>query len=148
MNIVKRHLSFVVHYVPFRRQGQTALSLTFLIGTIILFAGVAIALVVMSFLNATYGYQAATRAYAAASGGVQDGLLQLIRNKTFSSPGGYSVPLNSYSASVTVNQNTPITGQVTIVSAATVSNYTRRIQAIASVSTSTGQVDLLLWQSI
>jgi hypothetical protein len=125
-------------------RGQVALSITFMIGTIVLVAGLMVAFLVISFLNSSYGFQASNRALALASGGVEDAMLQLLRNKDFS--GTYCVPLAPCSAAVTVTQNSPSVGRVRITSSATVFLYTRQIEAVASLASSTGQLDLLTWR--
>jgi hypothetical protein len=129
------------------QKGQAALSVVLMVGGIVLLIGVGIALVVISFLNTGYGFQAGSRALAAASAGARDALLQLNRDKDFSSA-SYAVPIGSYSATVSVTQNSPTLGKATILSTATVSRYERRIQAILSVDAATGQVDLISWQTI
>ncbi|MDO8664875.1 MAG: hypothetical protein Q7K44_05045 [Candidatus Liptonbacteria bacterium] len=131
---------------PNPRQGQAALSFVFLIGVIVLSIGVAVAFLANSFLNSGYGYQAANRAMAVASAGAEDALMRLARNKDFSSVSSYSVPVGSDSASVTVNQNSPAAGQAKIVSNATVFFQQRKIQAVVSIDSTTGQVSLISWQ--
>src|SRR3990167_1538137 len=98
--------------------GQAVLSFVFLIGVIIISIGATLAFLAASFLSSGYGFQAANRALALASAGVEDGLMQLARNKDFLPEAPYSVPVGNDSASVTINQNTPASGQATIVSSA------------------------------
>ncbi len=136
---------FIIHYSRVRN-GQAALSFVFLIGVIVLSIGVAVAFLANSFLNSGYGYQAANRAMAVASAGAEDALMRLARNKDFSSVSSYSVPVGSDSASVTVNQNSPSTGQAKIVSSATVSFQQRKFQVVVSIDSTTGQVSLISWQ--
>ncbi len=145
MLIVPRYSLFIIHNSRVRR-GQAALSFVFLIGVIVLSIGVAVAFLANSFLNSGYGYQAANRAMAVASAGAEDALMRLARNKDFSSVSSYSVPVGSDSASVTVNQNSPSTGQAKIVSSATVSFQQRKFQVVVSIDSATGQVSLISWQ--
>lgn len=138
------------------RRGQTALAVVFVIGGIIVLFGTTLAFLALSFLNSTYGFQAANRAAALARGGVDDAMLQLLRNKDFSST-GYCVPYNpdpphfpcpdGY-AQVIVTQNSPETGQATATSEATVSRYRRKFQAIFSVNATTSLVRLLSSEQI
>ncbi|MFH0890631.1 MAG: hypothetical protein V1856_01210 [Candidatus Liptonbacteria bacterium] len=109
--------------------------------------GVSMAFLVVSFINSGFGFQAANQALAAASAGASDAMMQLNRNKDFATT-GYTVPVNSYSASVTVSQNTPSVGQATIISESTVSRRKRKIQAVISVSSSTGRIDVVSWQQL
>lgn len=134
------------------RSGQTALALIFVIGGIIVLLGTTLAFLTLSFLNSTYGFQAANRAAAVARGGVDDAMLQLLRNKDFANT-GYCVPYNtaelhlppcpSGSAEVVVIQNDPAVGQTTVTSEATVSNYRRKFEAVFSVNATTSLVKLL-----
>ncbi len=126
--------------------GQAALATSFVIGVTVLFAGITMSFLASSFLQATYGFQAASRANAAASAGIQDALLQLARNKDFA-PGTYSIPLGFATTTVTVTRDSPVAGRITILATSTVQRYEQRLRAVVSVSTSTGHVDLLSWQT-
>ncbi len=128
------------------RSGQAALSFVFLIGIITLSIGVTVSLLAASFLNSGYGFRSANKAMALATAGAEDALLKLNRNKDFSAVSSYSVPVNGDSASVTVNQNSPLTGEARIISTAVSFFQQRKIQVIVSISSSTGQVDVLSWQ--
>lgn len=144
--ITSPHYSlFTIHYSN-RRRGQAALSFVFLIGVIVLSIGVAVAFLANSFLNSGYGYQAANRAMADAYAGAEDALMRLARNKGFSATSAYSVPVGSDSANVTVNQNSPSSGQAKIVSSATVSFQQRKVQVVVAVDSNTGQISLISWQ--
>jgi len=130
------------------RVGQATLSLVFLIGGIIIMVGVSMAFLVTSFINSGSGYQAANQALAAASAGLDDALIQLNRNKDFENIAGYSVPVGNIVVQVAVVQNSPAGGQVTITADATVNQRRRKIQAVAAVNSSTGQVDMISWQQV
>lgn len=130
------------------RRSQAALSLVFLIGGIVVVVSVTIAFLVTSFISVSSGFEAAERAAAVASAGADDGLLQLLRNKAFSDTGGYPVPLGSYSALVTVTQNTPTAGQVTIISTATVLGNHRRVKVVVSVDETTGKASILSRETV
>jgi len=145
MLIAPHYSLFVIHHSR-GRNGQAALSFVFLIGVIVLSIGVAVAFLANSFLSSGYGYQAANRAMSVASAGAEDALMRLARNKDFSSVSSYSVPVGSDSASVTVNQNSPVAGQAKIVSSATAFFQQRKLQVIVSVDGTTGQISLVSWQ--
>ena len=121
-------------------RGQAALSFVFLVVTIIILVATTLALVVTSFLNSTFGFQASERAAAGAAAGGDDALMQLIRNKEFSDIVGYTVPVGGGSATVTVTQ---LAGQATIVSVGSLSIYERRVRAVVSVDPVTGRVTIL-----
>jgi uncharacterized protein (UPF0333 family) len=127
------------------RRGQAALSFVFLIGIVTLSIGVTVALLAASFLNSGYGFQAANKAMALATAGAED---ELARNKDFSSISPYSVPIDTYSASVTVNQDSPAAGQARIISAATSFFQQKRIQVIVSINDTTGEISITSWQPL
>jgi hypothetical protein len=129
-------------------QGQAALSLVILVGGIIVAIGVGLAFIVGTSISASAAYQAGTRAEQVAAAGVSDALLRLVRDRAFAATSGYTMPLDSYQATVTVTQNTPVTGQVTINALARVSGYKRTLQAIAAVDQITGEVTVVQSQLI
>lgn len=129
------------------KKGQSLIALVILIGTLAVLIGTTIAFLSNSYVDSSYGYSALVKADAAATAGAQDALLHLNRNVSFSSIGGYTIPVGSSTATVTVTpSSTP--GLVTILSVATVSNRTRSISVVASVSTTTNQVNIVSWQTI
>lgn len=133
-------------------RGQTALALIFVIGGIIVLFGATLAFLTLSFLNSTYGFQASNRATALARGGVDDAMLQLLRDKDFSNAGycvpEASVPCPSGFAQVAVTQDTPVVGQVTVISEAAIALYRRRLEAVFSVDPATGLVRLISSQQL
>jgi hypothetical protein len=135
-----------VSYIPYARDGQAALVTAFIIGMVVLFAGITMSFLARSFLESTYGFHASSRAAATANAGIQDALLQLSRDKDFS-PGTYSIPFGSATTTVTVTRDSPGIGQITILATSTVLRYERRLRAVVSITTSTGQIDLLSWQT-
>lgn len=133
------------------RRGQAALSLVFLIGGIALLIAVTLSLVAINFLNSTFAFRSANRAMDLAASGAEDALLKLNRNPTFSDGGGYLVPtpcpeeLQGNCATVTVTQNSPSSGQATIVSTATAFYSQRKIQVVVSIDQNTGQINIVSW---
>lgn len=134
------------HLLLTNKKGQAALSFVFLIGVIIISIGATLAFLAASFLSSGYGFQAANRALAVASAGAEDGLVKLVRNKDFSAPTAYSVPVGSDSANVTINQNAPVSGQATIVSSATIFFRQRKVQVVAAINSTTSKVDVVSWR--
>ena len=130
-----------------KKRGQATLGFVFLVASIILIVSVSFVFVVISLVNSGFGYQAAQQANMAANSGVEDAFLQLARNKDFSSS-GYSFLVSSASAAVSVSQNMPLPGQVTIVSSGIFGSATHRIQAIATVATSTTNINILSWLEV
>lgn len=125
------------------RNGQTFLVMTILIGGIVVAAGILLSFLVFSYIDSGYGLQASYAAEAAATAGVEDALLQLTRNGSFSSA-GYSVSAGTNTAMVTVTQNIS-SSTVTVLSSATVSLRTRKIKAIVAEDPTTNHVTLISW---
>jgi len=128
-----------------RVKGQTSISLVLVVSSLIITIAVGIAFLVLTFVNSSVGFEAANRALAIASAGANDGILRLTRNKDFSS-GGYTVDIGSNSASVTVTQDSPVAGQVTIVSQATILYHKRKVQVVVSINDQ-GQATPIRWST-
>ena len=105
------------------------------------------AVVTATFVDSGYGLQASNRAEAAASAGVEDAYLNLVRKSTFSS-GRYTVTSGSVNATVTVTQSNPSAGLVKIISIATIGLRTRKVQAVVSANATTGQITLISWSDV
>lgn len=127
--------------------GQSLLALVILIGGIILAAGISLALITASFVDSGYGYQASEQAEAIATAGAEDALLQLARDSEFSS-GGYAFAVGSSTATVTVTQNSPSSGYVTVLSDASVSLHIRKTEVVLSVNPTTGQSSIVSWNEV
>lgn len=125
------------------------MALVFLIGGIIVLAGITLAFLVNSSIDTGYGYQASSQAEAAATAGAEDALLQLDRNNNFptgtADSSGYTVPVGSSTASVMVTQSSPSSGYATILSSATVSNRTKKLSVVVAINASTSQVSVVSW---
>ncbi|MGC8775802.1 MAG: hypothetical protein ACP5QN_00600 [Minisyncoccia bacterium] len=124
------------------KRGQAALSTILLIGGIIVLISITLVIIISSYASSAYSYQNAQKALAVANAGAEDGLLQLIRNKNFQDTSGYLVYSGSDTATVTVTQNSPATGQVTILSVANVFNYNKKVRMIVSIN-SNGEVRVI-----
>ncbi len=131
------------------RNGQAVLPLVFLMGGLVIIMSLTLIFLANAFLVSSYGFQTSERAEAVAASGAYDALLRLTRNIDLaaSSP-GYTLPLGSYSASVIVTQNSPASGQITITSSCTILGRTKKVVAIVSKSSLTGQTILASWQYI
>jgi len=123
------------------------LSTVLIIGGIMIVIGTGVAVLAATLVDSGYGMQASEKAESIATAGANDAFLRLVRTSSFSS-GGYTVTMPEGSATVSVTQNSPSTGEVTVLSSATVSSRSRKISAVFAVSTSTGQVSLVLWQNV
>ena len=128
-------------------RGQAFLALILLIGGIAVLVGLTLAPLVSSFVDTGYGYQSSVQAEAVANSGVEDALLQISRNADFFSS-GYSVAAGSSTATVAVTQDSPSAGLVTILSTATVSNRTTKVNVVVAVNASTSQATVVSWKTI
>jgi hypothetical protein len=137
----------------YSRNGQAFLALTFFIGGILAVAGILIAFLTLSSVNAGYGIAASAKAEEAATAGAEDALLQLDRNAAFPQGSGMSNPYtittsSSTTATVTVTPSSTSPGLVTILSASTVSGHTKNISVVVSENAFTGQVSVVSWTDI
>jgi uncharacterized protein (UPF0333 family) len=135
---------FILHF----RRGQAALSFVLLVVGIIILVTVAVASIVISFINSSSSFRISNVALAVASAGAGDALIQLARNKDFSAVTPYIVPVGNNSASVTIIQDSPVSGQATIVSRATVLSRKREIQVMVSINQTTGEINIISRQQI
>lgn len=133
------------------RKGQVFLALVFFIGGIVAIVGLLIAFLAASSADTGYGVAAASSAESAATAGAEDALLRLDRNPAFPLGSGVSQPYTvtsaSSTASVTVT-NPSSSGQATILSVATVSGHTKKIQVVVSENPTTEQVTIVSWTEI
>ena len=127
------------------RKGQVFLSMALLIGGIVIAVGIFFSFFVSSFIDSGYGLQSSYIAEAVATSGVEDVLLQLERNSSFSSS-GYTVNVGNYSATVTVT--TPSSGLITVHSVSTVSSITKTISVVVSQNPINNQIMIASWQEI
>lgn len=125
-------------------RGQTALTLVFLIGSIAILVGATLAFIATSLANSGLGFKISEQAMAAAASGVYDALLQLVRNYNFSSS-GYTITIGGANVNVSVTQSGGVT---TIISSAIVKEYQRKIKAIATINSLTGEINLVSWKEV
>jgi len=124
--------------------GQAVLALVFIIGGLIALMGLTMAFLATSFINIAAGFQAAEGAAALANSGAEDALMRLSRAKNTSTT--YSMPIDGNSVSVTITQNSPSSGLVTIISSSTVSRRERRVRVVVSRNATSGAISLVSWE--
>jgi uncharacterized protein (UPF0333 family) len=129
------------------RKGQAFLALILLIGGVVAMIGITIAFLAGSFVDSGFGYQAEAQAAGAATSGAEDALLQLDRNSNFATS-SYSLAVGSTTAVISVTQGAPSANFVTVLSAATVSSHTQKINVVLSRNAFTGQMTVVSWQAI
>jgi hypothetical protein len=114
------------------KNGQAALATILVVGGIISLIALVLAIIVSSSNISAYSFQYRQRALKVASAGIDDALLQLVRNKSFSSS-QYTVQVGNDTATVSVSQNSPFNGQATIISQASILSYKSKIRVIVSI---------------
>jgi hypothetical protein len=125
-----------------KSNGQAALSTMLVIGGLISLIALTLIVVIFSYISSSYGFQYSQKAFAVANAGADDALIQLIRNKSFENQTGYSVNVSNDIATVQVVQNSPQSGQVTIISTANVLNYKSKVKVVVSID-SNGEVRII-----
>lgn len=109
--------------------------------------GATLAFFANSFVDIGYGYQALSQAEAVANSGASDGLLHLNRGD-LTYPASYNVAVGSSTAAVTITKDSPSAGYYTILSVATISNRTRKVNVVAGYNATTSQTTVVSWQNI
>jgi len=117
-----------------KNNGQAALATMLVIGGLISLIALTLVVIISSYISSSYGFQYSQRALAVANAGADDALIQLTRNKSFENQTGYTVNVSNDTATVQVIQNSPQSGQATIISIANVLNYKSRVRVIVSIS--------------
>lgn len=129
------------YLLPSPHRGQAVLSSIFLIGGIAVAVALSLSFLVTSFINSAYGLRISQRAEAVASSGAADAMMRLLRNKGYS--GSYSVSIGSDSYTVTVAQNSPVAGEITITSVATILLRTRTVTVVVSRNATSGLIAVI-----
>ena len=117
-----------------KNNGQAALATMLVIGGLISLIALTLVVIISSYVSSSYGFQYSQRALAVANAGADDALIQLTRNKSFENQTGYTVNVLNDTATVQVIQNSPQSGQATIISIANVLNYKSRVRVIVSIN--------------
>jgi len=117
-----------------KNNGQAALATMLVIGGLISLIALTLVVIISSYISSSYGFQYSQRALAVANAGADDALIQLTRNKSFENQTGYTVNVSNDTATVQVIQNSPQSGQATIISIANVLNYKSGVRVIVSIS--------------
>lgn len=118
-----------------------------IIGIVTMEVGLALSFIIYLANSSSYGSRLAQEALFAARAGINDGILRVIRDKSFSSP-GYQMTVGRASVEVKVEKDQPTTGQDRITATATVFLRQKKFQAIISVDSNTGEVSLISFEEI
>lgn len=119
-------------------------SMILLIGGLIVELGIALAVVSYFLTQGGFGLKFSGEALMAARSGVQDALVRIIRDKNFNpSPNPYALSAGRGTAQVTVCKDTCAgTGKFQIDSLGSSFTKRRKIRAVVSVDSQTGEVKL------
>jgi hypothetical protein len=125
-----------------RRNGISTLPTILLLGSIIIEIAIAIAFLTYYFNLSNFATRLSAEALATARAGMDDGIIRLVRDKNFSSA-GYTVTVGNRTANVEVcNVTCPglATNQAKVTSVATALNKKKKLEAVLTVDSVTGQV--------
>lgn len=133
-------------------RGVAVLPVMILIGAIII--EIAIVGGILAFYGSTsnLSIRSSQEALFTARSGIEDALIRLVRDKgCCSTP--YDVDVNSGVATNTAKVSvslldSPLTGQRTIVSTSTVSRRVKTVQAVVSIDSVTGKVDVVSFNEV
>lgn len=117
-------------------RGQASISLVLLIGGIASAAIITIALVAIGAIATGFGADQQQRARSAALAGIEDGVLRLTRNPEDS--GSFSVFAGNATATITITQDSPAAGQVSVTSQAVSGIRRSTLHAVYAIDPATG----------
>ena len=127
-----------------KQKAAVTLSMTILVGGLIVELGIALAFISYYLLQGGFGLKLSEQAITAAKSGAQDAVIRIVRDANFNpSPNPYTLTIGSGSAQITVCKDTCAgTGKIQIDSLGSVLTKRRQIRAIVSVSSQTCEVRL------
>ena len=127
-----------------RQRAAVTLSMTILIGGLVVELGIALAFISYYLAQGGFGLKSSEEAMAAARSGAQDAIMRIVRDINFNpSPNPYTLTIGIGSAQITVCKDTCAgTGKFQIDSLGSVLNKRRQLRAIVSVNSQTGEVRL------
>ncbi len=126
------------------KNGFSLLPTVLVAGLIITEVGIALTFIMYLSNSASYGVRLSQEAFFGARSGVNDAFLRIIRNKDFSSS-GYNLMVGRANVNIVVQKNS---NSSTIISTGTVLNRQKKMQAIVSVDSETGEAALFSLQEI
>ncbi|MFA5099045.1 MAG: hypothetical protein WC461_02405 [Candidatus Paceibacterota bacterium] len=127
-----------------KQKAAVTLSMTLLIGGLIVELGIALAFVSYYFMQGGFGLKISGEALTAARSGVEDATINIIRDSNFNpSPNPYTITIGNGTAQITVCKDTCAgAGKFQVDSLGSVLTKRRQIRAIISVDSQTGEVKL------
>ncbi|MBI4991747.1 MAG: hypothetical protein HZB99_00825 [Candidatus Harrisonbacteria bacterium] len=126
--------------------GVAALPTVLLLGGLIMEIMIAATLSSYLLVSSEFGIRLGSRALFAARSGIQDALIRVVRDKNFTSS-SYTLPVGNYSVEVSVCKDLPEPicvgdGKHKITAVGTAENRSRKLEAIVSVDSATGEARL------
>jgi len=125
------------------KKAQTMLSLVFLISGVMIAIGVDVAITAVSFINSVYAYRSASLVEAMAESGVNDAVLRLERNNSYT--GQFVINFSNGSVTVTVSSG-PLANQDTVTTFSQLASAQQKITAILAIDSTTKVVSVVSWQ--
>ena len=107
------------------KKAQTMLSLVFLISGVMIAIGTVVAVVAVSFVSSIYAYRSTSLVEARAESGIEDAVLKIERNNSFT--GQYNIDFSNGLVTVTVTSNPP--NQDTVIAFSQLANTQQEIIA-------------------
>lgn len=121
-----------------QNSGVAALPTVLLIGGLIVELGLAGVLIAYLLSQSSFGAKLSAEALAAASSGVEDATLKIVRDKSFSSP-GYNLTVGNRSAYIVVCKDTCVSGKYQVISTGSALAKKRKLEAIINVDGVSGE---------
>ncbi|MFH1346691.1 MAG: hypothetical protein ABIH10_00380 [Spirochaetota bacterium] len=127
-----------------KQKAAVTLSITLLVGGLILELGIALAFVSYYLVQGGFGLKLSEEALTAARSGVQDAMVRIVRDSNFNpSPNPYSLTVGSGSAQITVCKDTCAgTDKFQVDSLGSVLTKRRQVRAVIAVDNLTGEAKL------
>ncbi len=134
---------FISPKLKFKSYGVAALPTILMIGGIAVEIIIAVTATSYLFVQSEFGSKLSLDAYSAANAGVQDAMMKIIRDKTFTQA-TTTLSVGSYSADVSVCKDLPCagSGKHKILSVGKAQSRRRQLEAILNVDPVTGVVRL------
>lgn len=141
------------------RSAVAALPSILLIGSVLLELAIVGAFLAYIFTTTGYGIKLSSEALAAARAGAQDGILRVIRDKSYgassytpacstSDGNGYAFTVNSRTVCVVVLKDQPSSGLTTLYATATALTRQKKVKVVLSVDATTGKVDVSSFEEV
>lgn len=123
------------------KKGVVVLPTVLMLGGVIVVIALSGALLMYLLTSGTYGRRLSAHALAAARGGIQDGMIRVVRNSAFTASTPYEILIGPYKATVTVTtivSGSPELLTKEIISQGSARSRHRRLRAVVEINTSNG----------